>query len=303
MPEDTSWLSDARRIAESVKSSSLKKWPDWFRKQDHIMRLARGLKKFRTAPGRDSFENYGGKVARLMDTIRESGLGGPMGPALLAAVVFGGYEATRYRPLGGISRAVENGARIQRLEHSLGVPDETRVQNWALKHPALVIAANWFYLAGHFPLTGATLAWVYRRRTEHQRLIPALLFTTAASFAVMFAYPLAPPRLMEGYGSVDTMEVFGPYIYDSPQVDATANQYAAMPSLHVAWALWVAWTLIQTTDSRWRWLILAHPALTSAGVVVTANHFWLDGIVGAALLAASVRIAGNLYPREAPTPP
>ena len=222
-----------------------------------------------------------------------------MGPALLAAIVFGGYEATRYRPLGGIPQALENAARIRRLQLSLGMPDEALVQKWALKWPAVVIASNWFYLIGHFPITIATLAWVYRRRPDNQRILPTLLFTTASAFAVMSTFPLAPPRLMPGYGFVDTMEVFGPYIYDSPQVAATANQYAAMPSLHVGWALWVAWTIVGTADSRWRWLALAHPAFTSAGVVVTANHFWLDGIVGAALLAASVRIAANLYPQEA----
>ena len=238
------------------------------------------------------------KVRRLVDGVRRGGLGGPMGPALLAAIVFGGYEATRYRPLGGITQALENAARIRRLELSLGMPDEALVQEWALKWPTLVVASNWFYLIGHFPFTIATLAWVYRRQEEHRQVILALLFTTASAFAVMSAFPLAPPRLMSGYGFVDTMEVFGPHIYDSPQVAATANQYAAMPSLHVGWALWVAWTLLRTTDSRWRWLVLAHPAFTSAGVVVTANHFWLDGVVGAALLAASVRIAANLYPQQ-----
>ena len=234
-----------------------------------------------------------------MDRVREDGLGGPVGPVLLAAIVFGGYEATRYRPLGGIPQAIKNGGRILRLERFLGMPDEVLVQEWALKHPTLVVAANWFYLIGHFPIMIATLAWVYRCQREQRRTIPTLLFTTAAAFAIMSAFPLAPPRLLEGYGFVDTMKVFGPYIYDSPEVAATANQYAAMPSLHVGWALWVAWTLIRTTNSPWRWFSLAHPVITSAGVVVTANHFWLDGVVGAALLAASVRITGNVYPEEA----
>jgi hypothetical protein len=56
-----------------------------------------------------------------------------------------------------------------------------------------------------------------------------------------------------------------------------------MPSLHVGWAFMVAVILIRATRSRWRWLWIAHPVLTFAVVVVTANHYWLDGLVAIAL--------------------
>jgi hypothetical protein len=65
-----------------------------------------------------------------------------------------------------------------------------------------------------------------------------------------------------------------------------ADQLSAMPSVHVGWAILVAILIISTATSRWRWLALAYPALTLLVVVVTANHFWMDGIVAAALLAA-----------------
>ena len=263
--------------------------------------LARGLKALRTdigEAGREEMRRLVGKASTGERTGERKGerkgeTRRTLESLLLGAAVFGAYETTRYRPLGGVEQALENAVRIRHLQRALGLPDEARLQGWALARPGLVISANWFYLLGHFPVTGATLAWAYLRREDHRRFIPALLLTTTAAFAVMLTVPLAPPRLLEGHGFVDTMEVYGPYIYASPQVAATANQYAAMPSLHVGWALWVAWTLVRTSDSRWRWLALAHPPLTFAGVVFTANHFWLDGVVGAALLAASVRVAGN----------
>lgn len=236
------------------------------------------------------------EARRLADKVQRSGVRGALGPVLLIAGVLGTYEAIRYRVLGGIPQALENGSRIWRLERFLGLPNESLIQNWALGRPSLVTGANWFYLAGHFPVTSTTLAWVYwQRRSGHQQVIHELLLVTAAAFGIMLTVPLAPPRLLDGYGFTDTMAVFGPHIYGSPQVEATVNQYAAMPSLHVGWSLWVAWTLIQMTGSPWRWLILAHPTLTLAVVIVTANHFWLDGAAGAALLAASIYIIRNRW--------
>jgi hypothetical protein len=77
-----------------------------------------------------------------------------------------------------------------------------------------------------------------------------------------------------------------------------ADQLSAMPSIHVGWAVLVAMVVVATARSRWRWLALAYPALTTLAVVVTANHFWLDGIAAAALLALAIvaqRAAGPAY--------
>ena len=69
-----------------------------------------------------------------------------------------------------------------------------------------------------------------------------------------------------------------------------ADQYSAMPSVHVAWAFLVAIAVIGATRSKWRWLILLHTVATLYVVVVTANHFWLDGVVAVALLGLSLAI-------------
>ena len=111
-----------------------------------------------------------------------------------------------------------------------------------------------------------------------------LAWLTAAALAVHLLFPLAPPRMLTDVGMVDTGRLFGPAVYGSPTADTLTNQYAAMPSLHVAWALAVAIALIGATTGRWRWLWLAHPALTLLVVVVTGNHYWLDAIVATALL-------------------
>ena len=90
--------------------------------------------------------------------------------------------------------------------------------------------------------------------------------------------------MLAGDGMVDTGMRYGQSVYGSVG-GFNADQLSAMPSVHVGWALLVALVVVQVSRSRWRWLALAYPALTVLAVVVTANHFWLDGLVAALLLA------------------
>jgi hypothetical protein len=90
---------------------------------------------------------------------------------------------------------------------------------------------------------------------------------------------------------VDTGQVYGPTVYGaSPETDTLSNQFAAMPSLHFGWALMVAIGLIAATRSRWRRLWLLHPLLTLLVIVGTANHYWIDAVVAAALLGITLAV-------------
>jgi hypothetical protein len=106
-------------------------------------------------------------------------------------------------------------------------------------------------------------------------------------------YPLAPPRLVPSLGLVDTAALVGPAVYGDPRTDTLTNQFAAMPSLHIGWALVVAITLIRCTRTRWRWLWVVHPTVTTLVVVATANHYWADGAAAAVLAAGAVAIVGT----------
>jgi hypothetical protein len=99
--------------------------------------------------------------------------------------------------------------------------------------------------------------------------------------------PVAPPRLIGGTGLVDTAMVYGQSVYEFVG-SSLADQYAAMPSIHVGWAILAAVVVLQVSTSRWRWLVLLHPVLMSLVVVETGNHFWADGIVAAALLVPAI---------------
>ncbi|MDT7655263.1 MAG: hypothetical protein QOI36_6681 [Pseudonocardiales bacterium] len=103
-------------------------------------------------------------------------------------------------------------------------------------------------------------------------------------------FPLAPPRMLPQLGFVDTGLEFGHSVYGPQNSGGVANQFAAMPSLHVGWAALIALSMILITRSKWRWLWLLHPIITFGVVVVTANHYWLDGTVVLIVLAVSLPV-------------
>jgi membrane-associated phospholipid phosphatase len=110
-----------------------------------------------------------------------------------------------------------------------------------------------------------------------------MVLFTASCLLVQFI-PVAPPRMLAGDGMVDTAMRYGQSVYGSV-AGFNADQLSAMPSVHVGWALLVALVVVQVSRSPWRWLALGYPALTVLAVVVTANHYWLDGIAAALILA------------------
>ncbi|WP_262286048.1 phosphatase PAP2 family protein [Micromonospora sp. MA102] len=203
----------------------------------------------------------------------------------LVAALFLAYKAGRTLVAGRSGTALVNGERIWWLERLLHLPDEAAVQAPLLVHELPVRLANCYYAYVHFPATVLCLVWLYLRHPVHYRWMRrALAVLTAAALALHVLVPLAPPRMTALTGLVDTGSRYGPAVYGPPDTDTLSNQYAAMPSLHVGWAVAVAVALITVTSGRWRWFWLAHPVLTLLVVVGTGNHYWLDGIVAVTLL-------------------
>ena len=135
-------------------------------------------------------------------------------------------------------------------------------------------------------LSWATASWP---RAEYQWARNLLIGLTGAALVVHVVYPLAPPRMFPQWGFTDTMATLGPNAYAGASGDL-ANQFAAMPSLHVGWAALIAY-VVARTGPRWLALLAAvHVLVTFLVVVVTANHYWLDGVVALLLLAAAALV-------------
>jgi hypothetical protein len=174
-------------------------------------------------------------------------------------------------------------------ERVLHMPSEAVVQQAFLPHPLLVQAFNLYYASMHFAVLLACLVWLFvRHRASYFRVRTTVVLFTGFSLLVQFI-PVAPPRMLAGDGMVDTAVRYGQSVYGSV-AGFNADQLSAMPSVHIGWALLVATVVVNVSRSRWRWLALAYPALTTLVVVVTANHFWLDGAAAAVLLALALLV-------------
>jgi hypothetical protein len=195
----------------------------------------------------------------------------------------------------GEEHARHNAERIVRLERWVGLYHEETIQDVFLPYRWFIRAANIYYGSLHFIVTIAALVWCYTAMPgRYPRIRNTLMWTTGLALIGFFFFPLMPPRLMPAsYGFVDTLyEVGGLWSFKEGPMAKVSNQYAAMPSLHVGWALWCSvtfWPLVNRKIPRL--LVIGYPAVTVFAIIVTGNHFWMDGMGGLLALVVGYRLA------------
>jgi hypothetical protein len=200
--------------------------------------------------------------------------------------------------LVGTGEAFARGRWIWHAERWLLLPSEHTMQQWALHATWLVRFANRYYIVGHVAPLGIFLVWLYaRHRDAFGRWRNQLAFVSIVGALIQFV-PVAPPRLFPEYGFIDTAARYGPQVYNSAGF-AEPGQLAAMPSMHVAWAMLIAVATVAVGRSRWRWLGPTHGGLTMFAVTVTAYHWLLDGLVAMMILLVGLTIA-QLWGRRHP---
>ncbi|MCK9878877.1 phosphatase PAP2 family protein [Frankia sp. Ag45/Mut15] len=214
-----------------------------------------------------------------------------------AGTILGLFTLWQIARILGVTRvggAMERADWIWRTERMLRLPSELAMERFMLHHESWLRAANVFYSWVHFPAMNVFLVWLFLR---HRRAYPSVrttivLFTGSSLLFHMFL-PTAPPRMLTSVGFVDEAVALGQSVYGEFGAGVAA-QLSALPSVHVGWACLIAYEVIRISPSRWRWLILAHPIVTSLVVVVTANHWWADGILAGALLALAIVVGRAL---------
>jgi hypothetical protein len=199
----------------------------------------------------------------------------------MLALIFG-YELARLVVVDS-SAALANARTLWDVERVLHLPSEAAAQRLVLDHPTLLRLVNDFYASAHFPVTAVFLFWVYVWRHDAWRWVRnAMTVFTAAALVIAALLPLAPPRMVAPFGLVDTGRAMEQSVYPAAPGNGPANQFAAMPSVHVGWALLVGiCVVVVVARGWWRWAVLLHPLLTAAVVTLTANHYWADTIVAA----------------------
>lgn len=208
-----------------------------------------------------------------------------------------GYLALRFAMKGDISHALDNARRVVHFEQTVGFFTESALQRLALNSEGVVRFLNLYYLLAHFSVISVFLVGMFIFRPAGYRVCRrALIVMTAMGLLIHALYPLAPPRMLSEFGFIDTGRVFGQSPYTSTS-KGLANQFAAMPSLHFGWALLVAWGAVRYTRTRWRWFTVAHPTLTLAAIIITANHYWIDAFVALVIFGMAVGVDGYLRGR------
>jgi hypothetical protein len=189
--------------------------------------------------------------------------------------------------------ALDNAHRVIDVERALHIFREPSVQGWFLDHQWLLVGINGYYHVAHYIVPIAVLVFLRARHRGRLRRAEAVVAATMCLALIGFAvFPLAPPRLVPGYGFVDTIHE-PRSTWDTPVEPPNgtfygfaSNQFAAMPSVHFAWPVWAAWAAIPFVRRRWlRVALLLHVLLTLLAVVATANHWFLDLAAGAGLVA------------------
>ena len=198
------------------------------------------------------------------------------------------YEAVRGLTSGDAALALAHARSIIALERRLHSFFEPALQHDVLATRFVADLADWTYWLAQFVVVGIVVVWVYLRRNPfYVRLRDTLIVTNGLGLICYLLFPVAPPRLVGGYGFRDTLSLLGTPNHQSGIVPLFANQYAALPSLHAADALVLGATAFTITTRRaLRLVALAWPLWVAFALVVSANHFWLDVVCGAGTAAA-----------------
>lgn len=177
------------------------------------------------------------------------------------------------------------------LEQRLHIDPELTLDRWLAGHHTLGLILSDYYDNAHFIVTLGLLGYLWWRRTDLYRpLRNALVLVNVLAFVVFWLYPVAPPRMLPGFTDiVASTHAFGGW--HTGALASAANQLAAMPSLHIAWATWCTLALWRITKRRWvRCLAVVYPCVTAFAVLATGNHYLLDVIGGLVTLAVAVAL-------------
>ncbi|MEM7141178.1 MAG: phosphatase PAP2 family protein [Actinomycetota bacterium] len=233
--------------------------------------------------------------------------------AVITVVFYIVYSMVRNQfgsALGGdiLQRSFDNAIRIIDLEKALGLYHEEWIQEAFIDQDAFIVFWNAFYGSFHFGVTIFAMVWLFVKFPQRYMFMRSTLAATTGVALIGFAYfPLMPPRLLNNcesqYGACETGHEYidtlvdpgGLWNFENGPMESISNQYAAMPSLHIAWAAWCTVALFPVLKNRWgRLFILSYPFLTLFAIVVTANHYWFDAVGGLIVLGLGLLIARPL---------
>ncbi|MDQ2796018.1 MAG: phosphatase PAP2 family protein [Actinomycetota bacterium] len=239
---------------------------------------------FRSSPTPNGRRRFSGLLPHRMLRWRR-----PVWWQEIAIIAFGYwlYSLGRNAIPAQASIALRHARSIQHVQDDLHLNWELSFNHFVAANEWLAQTLDYYYATLHFLITPVVMVWLFVRRPHLYRGVRTVLVTvTLASLACFYLYPTAPPRLLPDYSYVDTVARFHTWgSLADPDIARHSNQFAAMPSLHIGWALWCGLAIFVCARHRWlKVLGLAYPVGTLVVIVGTANHFIFDAVGGVLLV-------------------
>jgi PAP2 superfamily len=221
----------------------------------------------------------GGSVAALSARRTVRAVGAFARETAVIGVLYGLWQLAGEVSITGTESAVRRAHWIQDFDRWLPLPTEHGLQHAFLGDKLLIQFANLYYASMHMTMMLIFLSWLFVRHRDQYRPVRQVMAWTTLGCLLVQLMPVAPPRMLHGY--VDTAALYDQSVYSN---GLPIDQLSAMPSVHVAWAVIVGYYTWRISQSPWRVLGPVHTVLTILFVVITGNHWWLDGIVAVAIL-------------------
>jgi hypothetical protein len=210
------------------------------------------------------------------------------------------YSAVRNAQSSDSALAFKHARNLIHWERLIGLYHEQTLEKWALHFRPIPVSMNYVYGSLHFIVTIGVGVYLFRKWTDdYPRWRNTLAITTGVALVGFYTWPLMPPRLLPAsYGFVDTLAKYPTiWSFNSGAMSKLSNQFAAMPSVHCAWALFCACALVPRVQHRWAKILAGlYPCLTVSAIVLTGNHYLLDAVGGFAIFGIGY-IGGRLFTR------
>jgi hypothetical protein len=246
--------------------------------------------RLRSAPADGPTEARRAPATARPTVVRELGM-------MFAAVI--AYFAIRGLVESGSRDAFANAWRVIDFERDLGIFWEEQLQRPFLEYGVLTTLMNWVYIYGHWPFIIVVAVWlVFWHPAEYRVIRNAFLISGSVGLVIFLFFPVAPPRLIEGIGVVDTVTEHS-RAYRILQPPALVNQYAAIPSFHFGWNMLIGLGIFRCARSApVRAIGILSPVAMFISTIATANHYIVDPIIGGAMALAALYFAEWLRGRK-----
>jgi membrane-associated phospholipid phosphatase len=215
---------------------------------------------------------------------------------------------------GSAGAAFQHARDLISIERTLHLFVEPSVQAWASGSHFVMDASSWLYVNAQTTVTMAALVYLYLRHNRSFYFVRNMLVIAMGIALIGYVvFPTAPPRFLPEWGFIDSVSDFTSVhmTHSSASMNALFNPYAAVPSMHVAFALMIGWPLarlVRPLPLRAVWTL--YPFLMAFVIIATANHFILDALLGALTAALSAygaqrlaRIRPSAWRFSGPSPP